>query len=96
MAYASGGAAATSAAAAIANAIKASGAIVRMDPEEFMFLLERMEAPLIVVKTGGVFTRKYQYLVGYKRLIFFTKSSEKLILPMDAELISARSIWIPG
>ena len=93
MAYGAGGAAA--AAAAIANAIKASGAIVRMAPEEFMMLLDRMEAPLIVLKTGGMFTKNYQYLVGYKGLVFFAKSPEKLVLPMDAELIMAKNIWIP-
>lgn len=91
MAYGAGGAAA----AAIANAIKASGAIVRMAPEEFMMLLDRMEAPLIVMKTGGVFTKNYQYLVGYKGLVFFAKSPEKLVLPLDAELIMAKNIWIP-
>ncbi|MCP4426109.1 MAG: hypothetical protein GY803_16575 [Chloroflexi bacterium] len=95
MAYAGGGAATAGAAAAIANAIKASGAIVRMAPEEFMMLLDRMETPLIVIKTGGIFTKNYQYLVGYKGLVFFAKSSEKLVLPMDAELIMAKNIWIP-
>ena len=93
MAYGASGAGA--AAAAIANAIKASGAIVRMAPEEFMMLLDRMEAPLIVMKTGGMFTKNYQYLIGYKGLVFFAKSPEKLVLPLDAELIMAKNIWIP-
>ena len=49
-----------SAAAAIAQAIKASGAIVRVDIEDFAAILARVEAPLLVAATGGVFAKKYQ------------------------------------
>ena len=92
MAY--GGAAA--AAAAIAQATKASGAIVSMKPDDFMSLLHRIEAPLVVMATGGVFNKNFQYLVGYKGLAFHTKSPEKLPLPPKAELVMANKIWIPN
>lgn len=36
-------------AAAIANAIKASGVLVRVDPTEFLRIVHRAEEPLIVV-----------------------------------------------
>jgi hypothetical protein len=91
---AAGGAAA--AAAAIAQAIKASGVIVRVEPPEFLRILARIPDPWIVTATGGVFSRNYQYLVGHKGLAFYTKSSEPLPLPATAELIAARSIWTPG
>lgn len=91
---AAGGAAA--AAAAIAQAIKASGVLVRMDPAEFMKLARRAPEPLIVAATGGVFKTNYQYLMGYKGLAFFTKSDEALPLPANAEVIAAKGIWIPG
>lgn len=89
-------AAAAAIAAAIAQAIKASGTIVNMEPDDFALLLERIEEPLIVMATGGVFNTNYQYLTSYKGLAFFTKSSEKLPMPPQAELISAKTIWIPG
>jgi len=90
---AAGGAAA---AAAIAQAIKASGVLVRMKPEDFTRMLNRAKDPLIVVAQGGVFRKNYQYLMGYKGLAFFTKSPDPLLLPTGAEVIAADGIWIPG
>ena len=90
---AAGGAAA---AAAIAQAIKASGVVVRLDPAEFMKIVGRVSDPLLVVATGGFFTKNYQYLMGYKGLAFYTKSSEPLQLPAIAEVIAAESIWTPA
>ena len=89
-------AAAAAIAAAIAQAIKASGTIVNMEPDDFVLLLERIEEPLIVTATGGIFNTNYQYLTSYKGLAFFTKSPEKLPIPPQAELVSAKTIWIPG
>jgi hypothetical protein len=87
---------AAGAAAAIAMAIKASGVLVRMDPGEFLNLAGRADRPLIVAATGGLFTKNYQYLMGYKGLAFFTKAPEPLNLPADAEIVAAQGIWIPG
>jgi len=82
--------------AAIAEAIKASGAIVRVEPREFMLLMRRQEYPLVVHATGGLIKTNYQYLMSYKGLVFYTKSAEALSLSGTAEVIVARSIWIPG
>ena len=84
------------AAAAIAQAIKASGVLVRLDPAEFLKIVGHAPDPLIVTAAGGLFTRNYQYLVGYKGLAFYTKSADPLQLPVSAQVIAARSIWIPG
>lgn len=96
MAY--GGATAAGAAAAIAQAIKASGAIVRVEPDDFLLLLSRAKAnkPLVVIAQGGAFKKNYQYLTSYKGLVFFTKADAPLQLPGDTEIIAARQIWIPG
>ncbi len=98
MAYAGGGAAAAAAAraAAIAQAIKASGAIVQVNPDDFMYILSKTSRPLVITATGGMFKSNYQYMTGYKNFVFFTKSSTPLPLPGDAELIAANKIWIPG
>jgi hypothetical protein len=90
---AAGGAAA---AAAIANAIKASGVLVRVGPVEFTKVLGRLKEPLIVIAHGGFFGKKYLYLMSYKGLAFFTKSSTALELPAGAEVVSAGRISIPG
>lgn len=84
------------AAAAIANAIKASGSIVRVEPQIFAQLLQKVERPLIVYAQGGLFSGKHQYLTSYKGLTFFAKSSEQINLPRGVEVIVAKKIWVPS
>ena len=60
--------------AAMVNALKASGVIVSIRPEEFLALVQRMDEPLVVAAQGGILRKRYQYLTSYKGLAFFTKS----------------------
>ena len=83
------------AAAAIAQAIKASGAIVRVEPSDFMTMLSKTEKPLVVIAEGGFINKNYRYLMGYKGLVFFTKSITPLEFSSKVELITAKKIWIP-
>ena len=87
---------AAAAAAAIANAIKASGAIVRVAPEVFDNLVARIDTPLVVMANKSVFSGGYRYLTSYKGLIFFAKSPVPLNLPGGAEVVLAKSIWVPN
>jgi hypothetical protein len=82
--------------AAIAEAIKASGAIVSVEPRDFETVLGKTETPLVVHARGGVFTTKYYYLTAYKGLIFYTRTEAPLLLPPKTELTNARKIWVPG
>jgi hypothetical protein len=91
-----GASAGAAAAAARAQAIKASGVIVRVEPEAFLDILRRQQQPLVVQAAGGFFSTNYQYLSSYKGLAFFTTSAAELPLPLGCELIQARKIWIPG
>ena len=91
---ASAGAAA--AAAAAARAIKASGTIVQVEPEELLRILRRQPEPLVVHATGGFFSTSYLYLSSYKGLAFFSKSPTPLSLPSGCEVVRAEKIWIPG
>ena len=84
------------AAAAIANAIKASGVVVRVDPASFQTILRRVENPLVIYAEGGFFSKNYLYLVSYKGFAFFTRSSEPILLPGETETIVAKKIWTPG
>ena len=86
---------AAAAAAAIANAIKASGIIIHVDPVEFQNILHKIESPLVVCAVCGIFFTKYRYLVSYKGLAFFTKATEEIVFPKGAEIIMARKIWVP-
>ena len=87
---------AAAAAAAIANAIKASGVMVSVSATDFQTILRKIEKPLVIYAEGGFFSRKHQYLVSYKGFAFFTKSSEPILLPSQIETIVAKKIWIPG
>ena len=82
--------------AAIAQAIKASGAIVRVESRDFAVILDKTTNPLVICTQSGFFSTKYQYLTSYKGLVFYTKSEVQLRLPTGAEVVQARKIWIPG
>ena len=38
----------------------------------------------------------FQYLTGYKGLVFHTKTADALVLPRHAEVVHAEQIWIPS
>lgn len=83
-------------AAAVTQAIKASGTLVRLEPPDFARILNKQDAPLVVRARSGLFRTRWHYLMPYKGLVFFTSSSEPMPLPSKAELIEARKIWIPS
>lgn len=87
---------AAAAAAAIAQAIKASGVVIRVSPTDFQTILRKIERPLVIYARGGFFSANHQYLVSYKGFAFFTKSSEPILLPGEIETIVAKKIWMPG
>ena len=84
------------AAAAIVQAIKASGAIVRVEPEEFRKLLDQNQDGLLVHAMGGLFSSKHRYLMGYKGLAFHTSSPEPISVPRGCQVVEAKKIWVPG
>jgi len=97
---AAGGAAAAGAAgaaAAMANAVKASGVLIRLEPEEMQKVFARMSDPaVVVVGRTGVFTKKNQYLTSWRGLAFYCKTEQQLPLPPCAEVIAAKSVWVPS
>lgn len=88
-----GGAAA--AMAAIANAIKASGAIVEVSPQEFIRILGMIPDPLVIMSEKKIFKTSYQYMISYKGFVFHTKSSEQIYEVGSAQIINAKTIWVP-
>ena len=82
-------------AAAVARAIKASGTLVQVAPEDFMRILGRVESPLVVRSKGGFLMPGWHYLVSYKGLCFYTRAPDILPLPGRAEVIEAKRVWLP-
>ena len=85
------------AAAAIAQATKASGVIIHLEPEEFQRVLYRAENAVVVIApaTGKMFSRKHQYLTSWRGLAFYTDTPERLHMPSGAEVVAAKKIWVP-
>jgi hypothetical protein len=82
------------AAAAIASAIKASGVLITVDPENFAAILNKAEKPLVICTTG-IISKNFQYLTSYKGFAFFTKSRSPLDLSLKVEVVQANKIWVP-
>lgn len=87
---------AAAAAGAMIMALKASGVIVHVEPNDFVGIVSRQPEALVVHATGGFFSTNYQYLTSYKGLAFFTRAPAPLDLPTGTEVVQARKIWIPG
>lgn len=83
-------------AVAIAEAIKASGALVRIEPVDFDRMLRRMDAPLVIHAETGLRKTKHEYMTSYRGFIFHTKTDTPIRLPDMCETIKAKKIWIPG
>ena len=96
MSHGAAGAGAGAAAAAVIQAARASGVIVRIEPDDFSWLVDQNEQPLVVHAIGGLFTKTHRYLTSHRGLAFYTKSTRELRLPPACQLVEAKSIWIPG
>jgi hypothetical protein len=81
---------------AMVNALRASGVIVRVRPEDFLAIIRRVEEPLVVAAQSGVFKKSYQYLTSYKGLAFVAQSPTPLMLPRHVETVLAEKFWVPG
>ena len=90
------GAGGAAAVAAIIQAIRASGVVVRVEAGEFGTVLSMAEAPLVVAAPTGWRGRKFAYLTSYKGLAFYCISGSALPLPEHVELVAAKRIWVPG
>ena len=82
-------------AAALAQAIKASGTLVQLEPRDFGRIVQKQDAPLVVRARTGLFKSKWFYLTSYKGLAFFCHSPEPLSMSGRTEVIEARRIWAP-
>ena len=96
MNYGATGSATAAAYATMANAIKASGTIVRVDRTDFLTVLNKIDKPIVIYSQGGFLSAKHQYLTPYKGLVFMVKCNEPIPLPSSTEIIRAKTIWSPS
>ncbi len=90
------GSGAAAAQAAIQEAIKASGAIVKIAPNEFSSLISRMDDGIVIEKGDkGFLNRGYKYSTSYKGFIFYCKSGNQITIPSRLEKVKADRIWVP-
>lgn len=96
MVYSAGATAAIAAHAALVQAVKASGVLVRLETDDFLKIIGKARGALVVASVSKVLRKQeYHYLTSYKGLAFYTKSSQEIILPGDIELVQAKQIWMP-
>ncbi len=77
----------------------AAGGLIRLDADEFQSLLYRVENPLLVYSKQWVLFTSYgphNYLMPYRGINFVTRSTDELILPKGAEVIVAKSTFLPA
>ena len=88
---------AAAAAAAVINAIKAMGVVVRVEPQDFLRIVQAVPDALVVHCAQSFLGTRHHYLVSYKGFAFYTKTrGDELRLPPSVEIISARRIWVPA
>lgn len=82
---------------ATTQAIKATGAIVQVGREDFIKIVSRQHAAMIVHAIGrwGLFWKSYQYLTSYKGLTFYACLYAPLDFPSDVEVVLAKRIEVP-
>ena len=81
----------------VKNGIKATGAIVHVDPGVLLELIQKSENPLVVVaKKPKWFSTSYAYLTNYKGMFFYTVSQDELMFSESCEMIQVKKIWVPS
>ena len=79
----------------LAQAVKATAGLIRIDAAEFQNILNRTENPIVVIAEGGFFSKSTRYLTSYRGFILYTQTRDPLHIPGRAEILRARSLWLP-
>jgi hypothetical protein len=86
---------AAAAAAAAVRAIKASGTLVQVKPDEFRTLLRQNAEGLVVHAAAGLFGTAHKYMMGYHGLAFYTFARDEIQVPSTCQIVEAQRIWTP-
>jgi hypothetical protein len=81
--------------ATVLSGLRATGPVVRVEPQVFAALVARSPTCLVVAATGRRM-RANQYLTSYRGLQFTTSSRTELDLPRSVEVIRVKSLNLPA
>lgn len=78
----------------VLQGLRATGPVVRVEPDVFAALVQRSPSCLVVAATGRRF-RSNQYLTSYRGLQFTTTSRSELPLPRSVEVVRVKTLHLP-
>ena len=82
--------------AALIQAIRASGVLIKVEPSVLLRIVNQLNEPIVVRARKGVVRKRWRYLTPYKGLTFYAESVDPLPLPGRTELFDAKTMWVPG
>jgi hypothetical protein len=82
--------------AAMIQAIRASGAIVRVEARDFDRIVRSAGDALVIRARPSAFSRKYHYMTSYRGFIFYTRTREQLQFASSVEVIEAKTVYAPA
>jgi len=77
------------------NALRMSGAFIRIDVQDFQNILHKAEGLLVIESKTGIFSNTFLYLTSYKGFICYCKTKEQLGVPGSHEKIYASQVSLP-
>lgn len=81
--------------AAIAQAVGAMGALVRVDEAGFHAILARSETPLVLsAPPYGLFRKTHRYATSYRGFIFITDTKQPITFGRMLELVEVKYIGV--
>ncbi len=90
------GSSSTAQAAAMAQAVKAMGAIVKVEEPAFHKILAQSEQPLVLVAPPGGFLQKfYRYATSFRGFVFFMDSKQPVMFGRMLDIVEVKYIAIP-
>jgi hypothetical protein len=80
--------------AAMIQAIRAAGAIVRVEARDFERIVRNAREALVIRAPPSAFSRKYHYM-SYRGFVFYTRTREQLQFASGVEVIEAKTVYAP-
>jgi len=84
------------AAHAAMQAIRASGAIVRVEARDFEGVVRKTGDAVVIRARPAMLSKQYQYMTSYRGFIFYTRTREQLRFASSVEVIEAKTIYTPA
>ena len=81
---------------ALVQAIRASGAIVRVEAREFERIVRKVDEAIVIRARPGMFSKHNQYLTAYRGFVFHTRTRDDLQFASSVEIVEAKRIWVPA